>query len=55
MLEVLYPGPKRAVKGVADLQSVIAGLKDGDYISLLVMVGDARGKTTNVVNIKVGN
>ena len=54
VLEVLYPAPKHAVKSVADLQSVIAGLKDGDYISLLVM-SVAQGGATNVVNIRVGN
>ena len=32
VLEVLYPTPRRAVKTVADLQSVLSGLKDGDYV-----------------------
>jgi len=53
ILEVLYPTPKRTVKGVNDLQSTIAGLKDGDYISLLVMSIGQRSNT-RVVNIRVG-
>jgi len=53
VLEVLYPTPRRAVKTVADLQSVLSGLKDGDYVSLLVRNIDPR-VGDRVVNIRVG-
>jgi serine protease Do len=53
VLEVLYPTPRRAVKSVADLQTVVAGLKSGDYISLLVQSVDPRFPQ-RVVNIRVG-
>ena len=53
VLEVLYPTPRRAVKTVADLQGVLSGLKDGDYVSLLVRNIDPR-VGDRVVNIRVG-
>jgi serine protease Do len=53
VLEVLYPAPRRAVKSVGDLQGVLAGLKDGDYVSLLVRNMDPR-VGERVVNIRVG-
>ncbi|MEP6766834.1 MAG: trypsin-like peptidase domain-containing protein [Gemmatimonadaceae bacterium] len=34
--EVLSPGPRRAIKDAADLQSIIGSLKTGDYLSLNV-------------------
>jgi len=53
VLEVLYPTPRRAVKSVTDFQGVLSGLKDGDYVSLLVQNMDPRvGR--RVVNIRVG-
>ncbi len=55
VLEVLYPTPRRAVKSVADLQNVTAGLKAGDYISLLVLSNDPRRSGQRVVNIRVGS
>ncbi len=54
VLEVLYPTPRRAVKSVSDLQDVISGLKNGDYISLLVQSLDPR-LGQRVVNIRVGS
>ena len=51
--EVLYPGPRRAIKSVADLQSVLGKLKDGDYISLNVH-SLAQGGGDRVVNIRIG-
>ncbi len=53
VLEVLFPAPKHAVKGVADLQGVISSLKNGDYVSLLVKSLDPR-LGTRVVNIRIG-
>ncbi len=53
ILEVLYPTPKRAIKSTSDLQAVVAGLKDGDYVSFLVM-SLGQGSATRVVNIRVG-
>lgn len=34
--DILYPGPRRQIKSAAELQDVISGLKDGEYISLMV-------------------
>ncbi len=53
LLEVLYPLPKRSIKNVADLQAVVSGLKDGGYVSFLVM-SLRQGGATRVVNLKVG-
>jgi serine protease Do len=53
VLEVLYPTPRRAVKTVNDLQTVLSSLKDGDYVSLLVQNMDPR-MGQRVVNIRVG-
>jgi len=49
---VLFPTPRKDVRTVADLQSVLSRAKDGDYISLLVF--DTRQNTTRVANIRVG-
>ena len=54
ILEVLYPTPRRAIKNTSDLQSVVSGLKDGDYVSFLVMSLAPQGSQTRVVNIRVG-
>ncbi len=53
ILEVLYPTPKRAVKSVSDLQSVLGTLKAGDYVSLMVQ-SLRPGVGTRVVNLRVG-
>ncbi len=52
--DILYPGPRRQVKTPAELQSVIAGLKDGEYISLMVTSLDLqqRSRQDRVVNIR---
>jgi serine protease Do len=50
---VLYPTPRRDVRSVADLQSAIAALKDGDYVSLLVQSMDPR-LGQRVVNLRIG-
>jgi serine protease Do len=53
VLAVLYPKPQRDVRSVADLQSAIAALKDGDYVSLLVQSMDPR-LGQRVVNLRIG-
>jgi len=53
VLSVLYPTPRRDVRSVADLQSAIAALKDGDYVSLLVQSIDPR-LGQRVVNLRIG-
>jgi serine protease Do len=51
--EVLYPGPRRPIRSVADLQAVLSKLKTGDYISLNVH-SLAQGAGDRVVNIRIG-
>jgi len=53
VLAVLYPTPRRDVRSVADLQSAIAALKEGDYVSLLVQSMDPR-LGQRVVNLRIG-
>jgi hypothetical protein len=53
IFEVLYPQPRRSIKSVADLQSVLGKLKAGDYISLNVH-GLQQGAGDRVVNIRIG-
>ena len=53
IFEILFPGPRRPVHSVADLQAVISKLKDGDYISLNVH-NLAAGAGDRVVNIRIG-
>ena len=53
--DILFPGPRRQVKSAADLQSVINGLKDGEYISLMVTGLDMQQRAiipAHVVNIR---
>ena len=52
--EVLYPAPRRPIRSVADLQSVLGKLKAGDYISLNVH-SLAQGGGDRVVNIRIGD
>jgi serine protease Do len=49
---VLFPTPRKEVRSMADLQSVLGRAKEGDYVSLLVF--DARQNTTRVANIRIG-
>ena len=53
IFEVLYPAPRRSIKSTADLQSVLGGLKNGDYISLNVH-SLVQGGGDRVVNIRIG-
>ncbi len=52
---VLYPAPRKDVRTVEDLQSVLSRAKDGDIVSLQVFNPDAQQAATRVVNIKVGS
>jgi serine protease Do len=52
IVEVLNPAPKRPVRSIADLQSTISKLDDGDLISLLVY--DLRQQATRVVTLRLG-
>jgi S1-C subfamily serine protease len=49
---VQFPRPRTEVRSVADLQSVLSKLKQGDVVSLLVY--DAQRRATRVANISVG-
>ena len=52
---VLFPTPRKEVKSVADLQSVLSRAKDGDIVSLQVFNPGVQGAATRVVNIRVGS
>jgi serine protease Do len=51
--EILFPGPRRNVRSVSDLQKVLDRLKDGDVVSLSVY--STQLKQTRVVNVRVGS
>jgi serine protease Do len=53
IFEVLYPAPRKAIRSVADLQSVLSKLKTGDYVSLNVH-SLVQGGGDRVVNIRIG-
>ena len=52
---VLFPTPRKDVRTVADLQSVLSRTKDGDIVSLLVFNPEAQRASTRVVNLKIGD
>lgn len=52
--ELLYPGPRRAIRTPADLQQVLQRVKSGEYISLNVTTLGQEG-SSRVVNIRVGD
>jgi serine protease Do len=55
IVKVIRPEPQTTIRTNADLQKVLAKMKDGDYISLLVYA-QAQGGTvgTRVVNLRIG-
>jgi serine protease Do len=53
IFEVLYPGPRRAIRTPADLNQVLQRVKDGDYVSLNVATLGQPG-SSRVVNIRIG-
>ncbi|MBA3646386.1 MAG: trypsin-like peptidase domain-containing protein [Gemmatimonadaceae bacterium] len=52
--EVIFPAPRRAINTPGQLQEAIAGLKNGQYISLSVFNLDDPGHTAQIVNLRVG-
>jgi S1-C subfamily serine protease len=54
VVEVLAPGPRRAIKTPEDLAAAINRLKAGDYISLYVRSLDPQSVPFRVVNIRIG-
>ncbi|HEY5440284.1 MAG TPA: PDZ domain-containing protein, partial [Gemmatimonadaceae bacterium] len=52
LVEVLNPGPRRALHSTTDLDAVLSKLKSGDLVSFLVYDIGAQG-TTRVVTVKV--
>jgi serine protease Do len=54
IFEVLFPAPRRQIRSTADLQGVLNGLKEGDYISLNVHSLAPGGGGDRVVNIRIG-
>jgi S1-C subfamily serine protease len=52
--EVLYPLPRRPINSPTDLQSILKGLKNGEYISLSVFNLADRNHAPRIVNIQVG-
>ena len=49
---VLYPTPRKNVRTVEDVSSVLERLRPGDVVSLLVY--NARAKATRVVDLELG-
>lgn len=52
LVEVLNPGPRRALHSTTDLDAVLSKLRSGDLVSFLVYDIGAQG-TTRVVTVKV--
>jgi serine protease Do len=53
ILEIVYPGPRRPVHSVSDLQQALSRLKAGDYISLNVLYFPGNAKQTRIVNLRI--
>jgi hypothetical protein len=56
IVAVLYPEPRKDVHNVADLQTVLTNVKNGDYVSLLVysVSGENQPGGTRVVSLHIG-
>ncbi|MHB0963261.1 MAG: Do family serine endopeptidase [Gemmatimonadaceae bacterium] len=54
IVRVIRPEPATTIRTAADLQKVLARVKDGEYISLLVYAQTQTGPGTRVVNIRIG-
>lgn len=50
---VLYPGPRKSIRSVDDISSVLEKLKPGDVVSLLVY--NVRARATRVVDLELGD
>jgi len=55
IIKVIRPEPATTIHTVQDLQKVLAKMKDGQYISLLVYAQTQTGGGTRVVNLRVGS
>ncbi len=53
ILEITYPGERRPVTSVADLQAVVQKLQPGDYIGLHVLRVASNGSATQAVTLQV--
>ena len=53
LVEVLNPGPRRALRSPADLDAVLSSVKSGDLVSILVFNPGPQGGATSVVTVKV--
>jgi serine protease Do len=53
ILEIVYPGPRRPVRAVTDLQQALNRLKPGDYVSLNVLNFNGAAKQTRIVNLRI--
>ena len=47
--------PRKDIRAVEDLQSVLSRAKDGEIVSLLVFNTDAQQSSTRVVNLRIGD
>ncbi|MBI2409197.1 MAG: Do family serine endopeptidase [Gemmatimonadetes bacterium] len=54
IVRVIRPEPVTVIRTAADLQKVLARVKNGEYVSLLVYANTQQGPGTRVVNIRVG-
>jgi serine protease Do len=50
---ILYPGPRKSVRTVSDMSSVLERLRGGDVVSLLVY--NMRQRATRVVDVELGS
>lgn len=53
ILDITYPGERRPVTSVAELQAVVSTLKPGDYIGLHVLRVASNGSQTQSVTLQV--
>ena len=53
LLEILNPGPRRALRSPADLDAVLSSAKSGDLVSMMVYDMGPQGGLTRVVTVKV--
>ena len=53
LLEILNPGPRRALRSAADLDAMLSSARSGDLVSMLVFDMGPQGGATRVVTVKV--
>jgi serine protease Do len=54
IVRVIRPEPATAIRSATDLQKVLARVKNGEFISLLVYARTQNSSGTRVVNIRIG-